>query len=121
MSVRIRSQVQALPQPVAGSAGVGLSVASRCLARLATTPRVVLNGLNGPPFPLCECLLVSFRVLVQGKYFTVELTQMRVGHVQDWLVHEGIQVDVLRCHEQYALKSLDRSHFAPKQLLILIE
>ena len=41
--------------------------------------------------------------LFQRQHILVKLPQMFVGHVKNWLIHERIQMDVLRRHEDDAL------------------
>ena len=47
----------------------------------------------------------SLRETRYGSYqcenIAVQLSQMIVGHIQNRLIHEGVQVDVLRCHQGY--------------------
>ena len=47
----------------------------------------------------------------------IQPPQALVGHVQDWLVHEGVQVNVLGCHEHHLLHDIDGVYLTYEQLL----
>jgi hypothetical protein len=43
----------------------------------------------------------------QGQHILIELLQVLIGHIHDRLIHERIQVNVLRCHENHALNGFN--------------